>query len=207
MKSSGLPYPADTGHACPRSRGGSNCCYRNLTGRRAARSVFLSAEDPERKWGSLGWCRTSRSNHWSQSRVRGEHLYVSASVPFIISSSMCARRTSSTTFRCAARGNRSTRAHPTQSTGTISVFRRRRVTDAPSAVRTVRLPGVQALTPITSETKFVSLANAVDTCPSWRFVHRCRYTQGTWVVGLQANARIPLRTPMQKCERPIRFCF
>jgi hypothetical protein len=33
--------------------------------------------------------------------------------------------------------------------------------------------------------------NAVDTCPSWRFVHRCRYTQGTWVVGLQANARIP----------------
>ena len=37
----------------------------------------------------------------------------------------------------------------------------------------------------------LSLANAVDTCPSWRFVHRCRYTQGTWVVGLHANTRIP----------------
>ena len=60
----------------------------------------VSPEGPERKWGSLWWCRTSRSNHWSRSKARGEHLYVSASV-----------------------------------------------TDAPSIVRTVRLPGVQALTP------------------------------------------------------------
>ena len=60
----------------------------------------VSPEGPERKWGSLWWCRTSRSNHWSRSKARGEHLYVSAYI-----------------------------------------------TDAPSIVRTVRLPGVQALTP------------------------------------------------------------
>jgi hypothetical protein len=74
MTSSGLPCPADTGYAGPRSRGGWNCCYQNRTGRRAAHSVFLSAasvpQQPDHRGGVVDGTNGAVLGHFAQTALK-----------------------------------------------------------------------------------------------------------------------------------------